>query len=183
MKKSLLSVGAASMMLAMFATGCATKTAYIDDNSAQVVAGFSETDISLALNTAVGSILKLNRIVPPGDSKRAIVIVENIINDTLSRGRDASALAEALGLGLREQLTDSGKIIVYNREAAQYAKVAVEPQYILKGRLTQRVLHQDDDDSQIEYNLNLQLIDLATGLEFWQRRVPIRKVAADKNIM
>ena len=92
-------------------------------------------------------------------------------------------MAEALGLGLREQLTDSGKIIVYNREAAQYAKVAVEPQYILKGRLTQRVLHQDDDDSQIEYNLNLQLIDLATGLEFWQRRVPIRKVAADKNIM
>ncbi len=183
MKKSHLSVGAASMMIAMFITGCATKTAYIDDNSAQVVAGFSETDISRAINTAVGSILKSNRIVPPGDSKRAIVIVENIVNDTLSRGRDASALAEALGLGLREQLTDRGKIIVYNREAAQYAKVAVEPQYILKGRLTQRVLHQDDDDSQIEYNLNLQLIDLATGLEFWQSRVPIRKVAADKNIM
>ena len=183
MKKSLLSVWAASMMLAMFVTGCATKTAYIDDSTAQVVAGFSETDISKALKSAVKSIISLNRIVPPNGSNRAIVIVENIVNDTLSRGRDASALAEALGLGLREQLTDSGKIIVYNREAAKYAKVAVEPQYILKGRLTQRVLHQDDDDSQIEYNLNLQLIDLATGLEFWQRRVPIRKVADDRNIM
>ena len=57
------------------------------------------------------------------------------------------------------------------------------PQYILRGRLTQRNLRQDNKDIQIEYSLNLILVDLATGLEFWQKRIPLRKLAARKNVM
>ena len=116
-------------------------------------------------------------------ANRAVLIVEDVTNDTLSRGRDAGALAEALGQSLREELTNGGKVIVYNREAARYATVKVEPQYILRGRLTQRSLRQDNGDVQIEYNLNLTLIDLQTGLEFWQKRVHVGKLADAVNVM
>ena len=83
----------------------------------------------------------------------------------------------------REELTNGKKVIVYNKEAAQYATVKVEPQYILRGRLTQRNLRQDNGDVQIEYNLNLTLIDLQTGLEFWQKRVHVGKLADAANAM
>ena len=111
------------------------------------------------------------------------MIVEYVKNDTLSRGRDAGALAEALGQSLREELTNGGKVVVYNKEVAQYATVKVSPQYILRGRLTQRNLRQDDGDVQIEYNLNLTLVDIQTGLEFWQRRVHVGKLADKTNLM
>ena len=118
----------------------------------------------------------------PG-ANRAVLVVEDVTNDTLSRGRDAGALAEALGQSIREELTNGGKVVVYNKEAAAYATVRIEPQYVLKGRLTQRNLRQDDGDLQIEYNLNLTLIDIQTGLEFWQKRVHVGKLADKRNLM
>ncbi len=181
MRKSTLFV--LSMFLIILA-GCVTKTAYIPQGAAvEAVAGFSQDDIDYTAQIAVDSIVNLDRIKAPAGSQRAIVIVENIVNDTNSRGRDSEALAEGLGLTLRQQLTDCGKIVVYNKEAAKYATVAVTPQYSLNGRLTQRNMRQDNSDIQIEYSLNLQLIDLATGLEFWQRRIPLRKLADRRNAM
>lgn len=176
---SFLVVFAAVLMLC----SCTTQTAYIPEGArAQAVAGFSQDDIDDTVYRAVESLLSLDRIKAPEGSSRAIVVVENVKNDTSSRGRDAEALAEGLGLSLREELTNCGKIVVYNKEAAQYATVKVTPQYVLNGRLTQRNLRQDNSDIQIEYSLNLQLIDLATGLEFWQKRIPLRKLAAKKNV-
>lgn len=170
--------------LLMLAAGCATKTAYIADGTRpEAVSAFSQDDLEDTVATATDKLLSLDRIHARDGAARAIVIVENVINDTSSRGRDADALAEGLGFALRERLTDSGSIIVYNREAAQnHATVKVDPQYLLQGRLTQRNLRQDNSDIQIEYSLNLQLIDLATGLEVWQKRTPLRKLAAAKNL-
>ena len=167
-----------------FMTSCATRTAYIPAGTrAEAVTGFSQDDIDDTVYRAVESLVSLDRIKAPDGAARAVVIVENVTNDTLSRGRDSDALAEGLGLSLREELTNCGKIIVYNTEFARYATVAVTPQYILRGRLTQRNLRQDNKDIQIEYSLNLILVDLATGLEFWQKRIPLRKLAARKNVM
>ena len=165
-------------------SGCATKTRrFAQGETRQTVAGFSEEDIDDTISRAIQSVCSQDRIkVQPG-ANRAIVIVENVVNDTLSRGRDAGALAEALGQSLREELTNGGKVVVYNKEVAQYATVKVNPQYILRGRLTQRNLRQDDGDFQIEYNLNLTLVDIQTGLEFWQKRVHVGKLADKKNLM
>ena len=165
-------------------TGCTTATRrYAAGETRQTVSGFSEEDINDTVSRAIQSICSQDRVkVQPG-ANRAVLLVEDIKNDTLSRGRDAGALAEALGQSIREELTNGGKVIVYNKEAAQYATVRVDPQYVLKGRLTQRNLRQDDGDMQIEYNLNLTLIDLQTGLEFWQKRVHVGKLADKKNLM
>lgn len=164
--------------------GCTTQTRrYYEGESRQTVAGFSEEDIDYTVQKALSSVLAADRIKAPAGAQRAVMIVEDVTNDTLSRGRDAGALAEALGQSLREELTNSGKVVVYNKEAARYAKVKVEPQYRLSGRVTERNLRQDNGDYQKEYNLNLTLVDLATGLEFWQKRVHIGKEVARRNLM
>ena len=48
------------------------------------------------------------------------------------------------------------------------------------GEITSRTLFMDNHDRQIEYNLNLHLIETATGVEIWQKRVFIGK-RADRN--
>ena len=181
MKRVLIPVMAVVLVAA---AGCTTQTRrYAAGESRQTVAGFSEEDIDDTISRAVQNILALDRVKVPQGASRAVVIVEDVVNDTNSRGRDAGALAEALGQSLREELTNSGKIIVYNKEAAKYAQVKVSPQYRLAGRLTERNLRQDDGDFQKEYNLNLTFVELATGLEFWQKRVHVGKLVDKKNVM
>lgn len=166
-----------------FATGCATTTHYVPQGgTVAAVGGFSQDDVDYTVSQAVQSLLAQGRLMST-DGSRKVVVVENVVNDTLSRGSQSDALAESLGLSLRENLTNSGKIIVFNKRAAQYATVKVDPQFSLLGRLTQRNLRQDDGDIQIEYSLNLQLIELATGLEFWQKRIPLRKIADRANAL
>lgn len=168
---------------AVFSTGCTTTTHYVPAGATvAAVAGFSQDDIDYAVSQAIQSMLAQGRFAT-ADGSRKVLVVENVKNDTLSRGTDADALAEALGLSLRENLTNSGKVIVYNKQVAQYATVQVNPQMTLFGRLTQRNLRQDNSDFQIEYSLNLQLVDLSTGLEFWQKRIPLRKIADRANLM
>ena len=164
--------------------GCMTSTRkYIEGEDRVTVAGFSETDIRDTASRAIQSVYQLDRIKLMPNANRAVMIVEDILNDTNSRGLDAGALSEALGQTLREELTNGGKVIVYNKEAAQYATVRVNPQYRLAGRLTERNLRQDNGDYQKEYNLNLTLTDLQTGLEFWQKRVHVGKEVDRVNVM
>lgn len=164
--------------------GCMTSSRrYMQGETREVVAGFSETDIEDTVSRAVQSVLSQDRIKLQAGANRAVMIIENITNDTLSRGRDAGALAESLGQSLREELTNCGKVIVYNKEAAQYATVRVDPQYRLAGRLTERNLRTDSGDFQKEFNLNLTLVDLQTGLEFWQKRVHVGKLVDKDNVM
>jgi PBP1b-binding outer membrane lipoprotein LpoB len=165
-------------------TGCTTTTRrYAQGETRQTVAGFSEADIQDTVSRAVQSILSQDRIKLSQGANRAVLSVDNIVNDTMSRGFDASVLAENIGQSLREALTDSGKVVVYNKSVAQYAQVQVTPQYILLGRLTERHMRQDNSDIQKEYNLNLTLVEVATGLEFWQKRIHVGKLVDRKNAL
>ena len=171
-------------LAAIFVASCTTKTRYIPQGgTVQAIAGFSQDDIDDVISRAVQSIINQDRIKMKDGASRAVLVINDVKNDTSSRGRDAEALAEGLGLSLREELTNSGKVVVLNENFAATATVKVQPQYRLYGRLTQRNMRQDNSDVQIEYSLNLQLVDLATGLEFWQKRIPLRKLAARRNAM
>ena len=166
------------------AVGCTTPTRrYVEGETRPEVAGFSEYDINDTVARALQSILTQDRIKLQPGANRAVMIVEDVVNDTLSRGSEAVGLANSIGQSLREELTNSGKVVVYNREVAQYATVRVTPQYILKGRLGERNLKMDGSDYQKEYNLNLTLVEIATGLEFWQKRIHVGKLVDRKNLM
>ena len=179
----ILTVTALSLVACLIA-GCATATRkYAASETRQTVAGFSEADVQDAVSRAVQSILSQERIRLKEGANRAVVSVNNIINDTMSRGYDASILAENICQSLREELTNSGRVVVYNKDVAKYAQVQVTPQYVLVGRLSERHMRQDNGDIQKEYNLNLSLVEVATGLEFWQKRIHIGKLVSSRNAM
>jgi PBP1b-binding outer membrane lipoprotein LpoB len=181
--KTIMFIGIMTLTICAM-TGCTTATRrYATGETRETVAGFSEGDIQDTVSRAVQSILSQDRIKLNQGANRAILSVENIVNDTMSRGYNASVLAESIGQSLRETLTNSGKVIVYNKNVAQYAQVQLTPQYVLLGRLTERHMRQDDGDIQKEYNLNLTLVDVATGLEFWQKRIHVGKLVDSKNAL
>ena len=169
-------------LVCMVFVGCATKTHYVGQGGKVVaISAFTQDDVDDVVSRAVQSIISLDRIKVPEGASRAVMVIRDVTNDTLSRGRDADALAEMLGQSLREELTNCGKVVVYNEKTASSATVKITPQYMLYGRLVQRNLRQDNGDIQIEYSLHLQMVELATSLEFWQKRIPLRKIAASKN--
>ena len=169
-------------VLACVQVGCTTATRKFSANETrETVAGYAEADIQDAISRALQSVLSQDRIKVPAGANRAVMIVENVKNDTMSRGASASVLANTLGQRLRKELTNSGKVSVLNEAVAQHAKVTVVPQYRLSGILTERNLRQDNGDLQREYNLSLTLVELATGLEFWQDDIHIGKLVDEKN--
>jgi len=181
MNKVMMSVVSAA---AAVLVGCTTAThRYVEGETRSEVAGFSEYDINDTVSRAMQSVISQDRIKLQAGANRAVMIVEDVVADTTSRGSEASGLANSIGQSLREELTNGGKVVVYNKEVGQFAKVRVEPQYILRGRLTERNLRTDDGDYQREYNLNLTLIEIATGLEFWQKRIHVGKLVDKKNVL
>ncbi|MBR4170253.1 MAG: hypothetical protein IKR48_01220 [Kiritimatiellae bacterium] len=162
-------------------TGCRTPTTNIDEmnDQAGAIAGFDYRDINRSLAKAVNSMLSVGRLQRT-DGGRWLVNVMPIKDDTTSRGRDTGALSGALHTSLCEELTNSGKCLIFNPDVARYAQTSATPQLVLIGEITSRTLFMDNHDRQIEYNLNLHLIETATGVEIWQKRVFIGK-RADRN--
>ena len=182
MKRSIR--GLAAVVAVVTVAGCTTPThRYAEGEARATVAGFSEFDINDVTDRAIAALMSSGRMSPRAGAVRAVVVADDVIADTTCRGSEATGLADTLGISIRERLSASGKVDVFNERAAQGAKVQIVPQYRLRGRLTERNLRTDDNDYQREYNLNLTLIELETGLETWQKRIHVGKLIDKKNLM
>lgn len=176
MHKKIYMIFAALLVLVL--AGCTTPgtTILASGETAKTVAGINMDDVDYAVAQAIQSLLKYDRIKLLPGGTRAVTVVPNTIIDTTGRGNGADALSDEITVRLQSELTNCGKILVYDPEAAQYATQAPEVQYVLASILRSRNVTQDNGLVQIEYSLNLKLIDKASGTQYWQKSVPIRKV-------
>lgn len=176
MKKQMILLASAALLCA--AGGCRTTTQNIDpvNDPGGAIAGFDFRDINRSIAAAMASMLGSGRLQRT-DGGRWVVNVMPVKDDTSNMARDTGALSEAIHTSLREELTNSRKCVIFNPEVAKYAQTAVVPQFALISTINSRTLFLDNKNRQIEYNLNLSLVETATGLEVWQKRVFIGKRA------
>ena len=181
------------IMIATFAvaavtlTGCMTERSHLvtEGETAEVTAGFSEDEIRAFAQDVVQKINAASkRYAIPG--KRRIVNVKNIVNDTLSRGNDAAYLSETIAQCLKEELLNGGMFIVYNERVG--AAGTVQPEFVIDAKLLQRNMRRDNGNFYQEFSLNIQMMDMVPGsqtygLEFFNRRFPIRKGVDKANAM
>ena len=179
--------GAAMIGLA----GCMTASRVVyEGEQAEVVAGFSQDDISYAVSKAVQDIDSCSRRYHQGEGRR-VINVKPILNDTLSRGNAADVLSESIGMSLKEKLMNHGSFIIYNEHMASIAgQTGALPEFLLEGRLTQRNMRKDNGDVYQEFSLNLTMVctpyhpnQQLRGLEIWQKRIPLRKEVDRGNAM
>lgn len=175
-------------------TGCMTQSRVIPNGAtAEVVAGFSQDDIDAVINQAIQNIDSKSVRYHQGAGRR-VINVKPIVVDTLSRGNAAEPLAESLTLALKEKLMDHGSFFVYNEQMANAVaatgQMAVPPEFLLVGHLTQRNMRKDNGDIYQEFSLNLTMTCSPyhpnvqfRGLEILQKRIPLRKEVDRVNAM
>ena len=180
---------AAVAMVAVAIAGCATEqTRRISEGEdTEVTSGFAEEDLRIVVSKAVQGINQASmRYVKPG--KRRVVNVKPFTVDTTARGSQAGYLADSLKIMFEESLMgwdgEGGSFIVYNEEfAAQTGRAPNPPEFILTGKLREQNVRRDNGNFYKENSLILRLTDVATGLDFWQKRVPLQKAVDKANVL
>lgn len=205
MKKDLLSslpkVGAAVVLVGLI-SACAPETKLLTPGQSEqpVIVGLSNTDFEKAATEAIQSMLS-SGAVDRTDGKKHIMVVSNILNDTMQR-IDTDQLVKkirvellrsgkvktttAIGLNGAEdqmnavysQLEKSKKI---NRDTLVKQSLTA-PNLSLSGKIIQRNNRTDSGKQLVEYYFQLSLTDLSDGLAIWEGETPIRKLTGSDSV-
>ncbi len=195
MKKILSGFALAAM--AVVITGCATPTTRIDtrNDRGPQVAGLDYRDLQEAASAMLQSLFRSGRL-DRTDGQAYVMTVGKVKNDTPQRF-DTDTLTSYI----TEELMNSGKVMVTSAMAASadnrdemvnaarsvrgnaefnQATVAktgqlVAPTHSIYGKIIQREIRMDNGDKQIEYYFQLRIVELATGLQWWQKQHLIGK--------
>jgi len=185
--KSLRFAVVAMSVVAM--AGCATEQTrrIVKGEDTEVTSGFAEADLQIVVNEAVQGINKAAmRYAKPG--KRRVVNVKPFTVDTTARGSQAGYLADSLKMMFEESLMgwdgEGGNFIVYNENfASQTGRAPNPPEFIMTGKLREQNVRRDNGNFYKENSLLIRLTDVASGLDFWQKRVPLQKAVDKSNVL
>ena len=173
------------VVAAIAMTGCVTEQTrrIVDGEDTEVTSGFAEADLRIVVSKAIQDIDRASkRYEKPGN--RRVVNVKPFTVDTTARGSQAGYLADSLKAYFEEELMNGDKFIVYNEAfAAQTGTAPIRPEFILTGKLREQNVRRDNGNFYKENALILKLTDVATGLDFWQKRVPLQKAVDRTNVL
>ncbi|MRI33993.1 penicillin-binding protein activator LpoB [Endozoicomonas sp. OPT23] len=196
---------AAVTLAAVLATGCATKTTYVDPNADDVVVmGLDYKDFSKAADQAVVDIQTSPLMVHPqvGSGARYIIAVSKIVNDTTQR-IDTAQLSKkirvdllrsgrfitttAIGLnGAEDEMTAQVRKLkkskLANQKTVKKNGTVVAPDFSLSGKIIQRNHKVDSSTQQMDYYFQLTLTNLDNGLAYYEGEYPIIKRGSNKSV-
>lgn len=191
MNKYLVMALAAAVSFSVSA--CKTQTALVDtaNDSTQISASLEYRDFEKAANSMVADMLASGALNKKGGG-RYVMIVGRITNDTMQK-IDTTQLSKKI----RIQLMASGKVAMTAmqeddninnvrklRKSSEVNQATVSgkgkilaPELSLSGSINQREMSVGSSDKRIEYVFSLSVVDLETGLTFWEGEVPVIKIA------
>lgn len=177
--------------------GCTTPTTRIDtrNDTGAVVAGYDYRDVQETARVMLNSLYRSGRLDRAGGGAYVMTMGE-IKNDTMQRF-DTDTLTSYI----TEQLMNSGKVMItsamaatsdnsdkmitvarsvrgnaeYNQTSVAQQGQLVAPTHSIYGKIIQRDIRMDNGDKQIEYYFQLRVVEIATGLQWWQKQHVIGK--------
>ena len=178
-------------------SGCVTPTTRIvmDNDRGPQVASLDYRDLQEAANSMLQSLIRSGRL-DRTDGKSYVMTIGEVKNDTMQRF-DTDTLTSYI----TEQLMNSGKVMVtsamaatkdnsdqmitvarsvrgnaeYNQSSVAKEGQLVAPTHSIYGKIIQRDIRMDNGDKQIEYYFQLRIVEIATGLQWWQKQHVIGK--------
>lgn len=192
-----MKISMSALLLGLLLAGCATPTTRIDTRNDQgpMVAALDYRDVQLAANEMLQSLFRSGRL-DRADGKQYVMTIGKVKNDTMQRF-DTDILTSYI----TEELMNNGKVMVtsamaatadnrdeminaarsvrndaeFNQSTVARTGQLVAPSHSLYGKIIQRELRMDNGDKQIEYYFQLRIVELATGLQWWQKQTLIGK--------
>ena len=189
-------LAACAILLLVFNKGrTPTKRIDIQNDQGQQVASIDYRDVQEVAHAMLRSLFssgKLDRF----DGGVYVIAVGKIVNDTMQQF-DTDPLVSYI----TEELMKSGKVMVtsamsstadnrddmvyaarsargdpeFNQATVAKAGRLVAPTHSLFGKVIQREVRMDNGDKQIEYYFQLRIVEIATGLQWWQKQYLIGK--------
>lgn len=185
------------LLTALALTGCAQPTRVLQSNEAEayITTGLSSRDFEQAADEAVQSMLTSGAVAPV-NGKKNILVISNILNDTMQR-IDTDQLVKkiriallqsgsvktttAIGLnGSEDKMNDAYSQLARSKKINKSTlkkQSLTAPNMSLSGKILQRNNRTSKGDQLIEYYFQLTLTDLSDGLAIWEGETPIRKLA------
>ena len=187
MKKCLMGLAFAALI-----AGCTTPTTRIDlrNDRGPQVAGLDYRDVQYAANAMLQSLFRSGRL-DRGDGQMYVMTVGKVKNDTMQRfdtdiltsyiteelmnnNKVMVTSAMAAGADNRDEMVNGVRSVRGNATVAKTGQL-VAPTHSVYGKIIQRELRMDNGDKQIEYYFQLRIVELATGLQWWQKQTLIGK--------
>ncbi len=192
MKKCLM-----GLALTALVAGCTTPTTRVDlrNDRGPQVAGLDYRDVQGAARDALQSLYRSGRL-DRGDGQMYVMAVGRVKNDTMQRfdtdiltsyiteelmsnNKVMVTSAMAAGADNRDEMVNGVRSVrgnsEFNQNTVAQAGQLVAPTHSIYGKVIQREIRMDNGDKQIEYYFQLRIVELATGLQWWQQQVPIVK--------
>ena len=195
MKKCL--TGLVLLSLVALVAGCRTPTTVVPPGvPIGPTTGLDNEDVKRAASEMLQSLYRSGRL-DRGDGQMYVLTVGKMKNDTLQRF-DTDVLASYI----TQELMKSGKVMVtsamaasadnrdemidaarsvrndpeFNQGTVPQLGQKVAPTHSIYGKIYQQVLRRDNGDKQIEYYFQLRIVDVKTGLQWWQNQTEIIKI-------
>ena len=192
MKKCLM-----GLALTALVAGCTTPTTRVDlrNDRGPQVAGLDYRDVQGAARDALQSLYRSGRL-DRGDGQMYVMAVGRVKNDTMQRfdtdiltsyiteelmsnNKVMVTSAMAAGADNRDEMVNGVRSVrgnsEFNQNTVAQAGQLVAPTHSIYGKVIQREIRMDNGDKQIEYYFQLRIMELATGLQWWQQQIPIVK--------
>lgn len=186
-----------ALALVALVAGCRTPTTIIDEDNdlGPRVASIDYRDVKQAANKLLQSLYRSGRL-DRGDGQMYVLAVSKVVNDTVLRF-DTDILTSYI----TEELMNSGKVMVtsamaakadnrddmingarsvrnnpeFNQNTVPQAGQLVAPTHSLYGKIIHREVRMDNGDKQVEYYFQMRIVEVANGLQWWQKQVFIGK--------
>ena len=192
MKKCLI-----GLALAALVAGCRTPTTRVDTHNdlGPRVAGIDYRDVQGAARDVLQSLYRSGRL-DRGDGQMYVMAVDRVKNDTMQRF-DTDILTSYI----TQELMNNNKVMVtsaiaatesnrsemirasrsvrgdaeFNQSTVARTGQLVAPSHAIYGKIVQREIPMDNCDKQVEYYFQMRIVELATGLQWWQGQIPVVK--------
>jgi penicillin-binding protein activator len=200
--RPLLALGLAASLAACAAPGIATQRIDARNDRSPVGMSLDNRDFEQAAQALVRSMMESDRLPPRPDGQPRVMAISRITNDTTLRINTNELLQT-----VRRELSNSGRIVTstavgldgpsdpmamqarqlrqsgeFNQRTVAGGGQMVAPDVSLSGQIIQRTVRVDGGAQRVDYNFQLTLTNIRTGIAIWEGQEVISRLGDGRTV-
>lgn len=200
--RRLLALGLAASLAACAAPGIATQRIDARNDRSPVGMSLDNRDFEQAAQALARSMMESDRLPPRPDGQPRVMVISRITNDTTLRINtnellqtvkrelsNSGSIVTSTAVGLdgpsdpmvmqARQLRQSGE---FNQRTVAGGGQMVAPDVSLSGQIIQRTVRVDGGAQRVDYNFQLTLTNIRTGIAIWEGQEVISRLGDGRTV-